>query len=868
MAVASRGPALSAFRELINSDPIEARTILRRPYLPSGLEPSDDPVRMGPATLIGGYGNEARYTLGGQDPATMLAIAGAPSDVLSGRPSITSDTVAAYVKASLDLTMEGGTTSGVVYPLAVCELATNFRFRNVGGASAGAIAAALTAAAELGRSSRVLADAGGLDGQATGPSKDSSAAANGNQIRPGFTGITDIISWLTQTRPGDSETDEYRLAQLFRPGRATAAIFRVAVAVMRGQSWPLPLLALFAFGWVPRLFTLALISGAVVLTGYMEWRFTGAPRTVPEMIGLGALGVLAFIATVVGVVLILQGILSRLRRPPEGDGATPGRVEALRLYTSAYATPRSMTVRQLIIGMALIILVVLFGIFRPALYASAVLVGLAASIVIAVGLLSSILACVGRLRSRAFGFVPGTTPQRQRNLLDVMAGVPKPTVERSLVPWLNDCLNALAGLSDDQVLRFGHLWSGVDYHERRRSATFHDLARWRLMSDSPDHRLVNLELMTTDLTRQRPFRFPLDATEDDDPEQLWVCVDQLRDGESQVFPESVMQVLSETESREVRDRHGVVRKLNKLPQPWDLPVIFAVRISMSLPALFQAVRLYRIRRPSPIQDDFGRTLIDHGQPLTLVSPFDSAQELWFSDGGITSNFPVHFFDDALPRWPTVSLNLGVHPHEAPHQDAWLPQDWDDLDIPVKTLGGSGFGFGKAIFNTAMSWRDSLQSALPGYRNRIAQVRTSPGEGGANLFMPREIIASMALRGALAGARLRTRFVDEGQWNRFRWLRLRTAVSNIEKLRATTYERRGFYEDAFSGESWIDQQETDFGDKPDTAISWYPPYSGFWPKAARLLNIFADGYRPAEDDENVMTYGTPRPQPVIRQVPRE
>ena len=64
-----------------------------------------------------------------------------------------SDTVAAYAKASLDLTMEGGTTSGVVYPLAVCELATNFRFRNVGGASAGAIAAALTAAAELGRSS-------------------------------------------------------------------------------------------------------------------------------------------------------------------------------------------------------------------------------------------------------------------------------------------------------------------------------------------------------------------------------------------------------------------------------------------------------------------------------------------------------------------------------------------------------------------------------------------------------------------------------------------------------------------------------------------------------------------------------------------
>ena len=53
---------------------------------------------------------------------------------------------------------------------------------------------------------------------------------------------------------------------------------------------------------------------------------------------------------------------------------------------------------------------------------------------------------------------------------------------------------------------------------------------------------------------------------------------------------------------------------------------------------------------------------------------------------------------------------------------------------------------------------------------------------------------------------------------------RTAVSNIEKLRANTHERRGFYEDAFSGESWVDIQEADFSDKPaNLAISWYRPY---------------------------------------------
>ena len=132
----------------------------------------------------------------------------------------------------------------------------------------------------------------------------------------------------------------------------------------------------------------------------------------------------------------------------------------------------------------------------------------------------------------------------------------------------------------------------------------------------------------------------------------------------------------------------------------------------------------------------------------------------------------------------------------------------------------------------MSWRDSLQSALPGYRNRIAQVRTSPGEGGTNLFMPREIIASMALRGALAGARLRTRFADEDQWNRFRWLRLRTAMSNMEEMRATTHERRGFYADAFAGEAWLDDPEqlTSPRSRPARRSPGTSQDRGFWPKA--------------------------------------
>jgi predicted acylesterase/phospholipase RssA len=51
-----------------------------------------------------------------------------------------------------DLVMKGGITSGIVYPPLVYKLyENNYRFRNIGGTSAGAIMAAFTAAAEYGR---------------------------------------------------------------------------------------------------------------------------------------------------------------------------------------------------------------------------------------------------------------------------------------------------------------------------------------------------------------------------------------------------------------------------------------------------------------------------------------------------------------------------------------------------------------------------------------------------------------------------------------------------------------------------------------------------------------------------------------------
>ena len=61
-----------------------------------------------------------------------------------------------------DVVLKGGITSGVVYPLTICKLATRYRLHSIGGTSAGAIAAVLAAAAEYRRRHDPVAPASGF----------------------------------------------------------------------------------------------------------------------------------------------------------------------------------------------------------------------------------------------------------------------------------------------------------------------------------------------------------------------------------------------------------------------------------------------------------------------------------------------------------------------------------------------------------------------------------------------------------------------------------------------------------------------------------------------------------------------------------
>jgi predicted acylesterase/phospholipase RssA len=206
----------------------------------------------------------------------------------------------------------------------------------------------------------------------------------------------------------------------------------------------------------------------------------------------------------------------------------------------------------------------------------------------------------------------------------------------------------------------------------------------------------------------------------------------------------------------------------------DLPIIVATRMSLSFPILISAVPLWRL-------------------VMAADSP-PAIQRVIFSDGGVTSNFPIHFFDSPLPRWPTFGLhltspgprepmNLGdaracVNPPPAPGDPAAEP--WREI-TDLK-------GFGAALKDAAQNWRDNAQARLPGFRDRIAHIKLDKGEGGLNLTMDTTVINHLNDRGMVAGTDLRELFSGAGDepaltrhWDDHRFARYRVTMAVMQRL---------------------------------------------------------------------------------------
>src|SRR6266404_4825073 len=88
-----------------------------------------------------------------------------------------------------DIVLKGGITSGVVYPLALVSLAEKYRFSNIGGTSAGAVAAVAAAAAEYGRQT----EAAGFDRLARIPDEVGSGLLSMFQPTPALKPLFDIF---------------------------------------------------------------------------------------------------------------------------------------------------------------------------------------------------------------------------------------------------------------------------------------------------------------------------------------------------------------------------------------------------------------------------------------------------------------------------------------------------------------------------------------------------------------------------------------------------------------------------------------------------------------------------------------------------
>lgn len=369
------------------------------------------------------------------------------------------------------------------------------------------------------------------------------------------------------------------------------------------------------------------------------------------------------------------------------------------------------------------------------LFLAAILSTLGAAVMVAVAFVLR----VGRvLPASGFGLCPGYAP-------------PKPGRPLALANWLAAYLNRLAGKPDDgDPLTFGDLWGTPD--------------------PKADH-AIDLAMMTTNLTHGRPYRLPdLTASFFFDPTEL-----------EGYFPKHVVQWMVEhpRKSKNDPDRFAPLRPM---PDPADMPVVVAARMSLALPVVIGAVPLHAV--------DFGRQPYFKRMNKELLP-----ERCWFSDGGICSNFPVHFFDGYLPRWPTFGINLKPFDPDDDEKtnDCWMPNDngggvtaiWNRFDQKggLKSVGG----FVWAIINAARDWSDSALLPLPGYRDRVVHVSLDEAtEGGMNLDMTADVIDALAARGSKAGEMLVRRFArptpdDVLTWDNHRWVRFRSLMALFEDM---------------------------------------------------------------------------------------
>jgi predicted acylesterase/phospholipase RssA len=281
-------------------------------------------------------------------------------------------------------------------------------------------------------------------------------------------------------------------------------------------------------------------------------------------------------------------------------------------------------------------------------------------------------------------------------------------------------------------------------NETGRPLTFGDLAA------PPDGRpAVQLAMMTTSLMEKRSYTLPM-------PEDHRFVFEKSE--WDRIFPSGVMAFLT-TQCDPFTPPAGEAGEYYHFPDLARLPLIVGARMSLSFPLLISAVPLWR--------RDF--TLLEEVERNKL-------RRCLFSDGGLSSNFPIHFFDRLLPNTPTFAISLDDYDEKRNRDDVWLPaSSGSGSQLPVQQFDGLG-GFLMRLLVSAKDWQDNLQSTLPGYRERIAHIVLKPEEGGLNLTMDEATIRKLVNYGERAGDTLCDQFDLDGH----RWRRFLVAMARMEE----------------------------------------------------------------------------------------
>lgn len=198
-----------------------------------------------------------------------------------------------------------------------------------------------------------------------------------------------------------------------------------------------------------------------------------------------------------------------------------------------------------------------------------------------------------------------------------------------------------------------------------------------------------------------------------------------------------------------------------------------MKCALSFPILLSAIPLYAV--------DYSRVRDEDRWPRVC----------WFSDGGISTNFPIHFFDSPFPQWPTFGIDLADKHPDYP-AGLYMPDSnssgttvkWRRDDPNASSLDQLG-GFLVSIIVASKDWADNMQCRLPGFRDRIAQVGLDKNDGGLNLDMTKDKIKRLCSYGTDAGKELSLRFTTgrpgcKLDWRNHRRVRLRSSLAAVEQ----------------------------------------------------------------------------------------